>query len=95
MATVRQILTDYFVKCNKLEILSEKIRQAIAENPYFQAKSVFERFDKFRKGYLIPSDFSEFMLENQVYPTESELYLIFRDFDKARLGVITIDKFEE
>jgi Ca2+-binding EF-hand superfamily protein len=48
--------------------------------------------DKFKKGYLVPDDFSEFMLENQIYPTEIELYLIFRDFDKERAGVITLQQ---
>lgn len=35
------------------------------------------------------------MLENSIYPTEDELYLLFKDFDKTFQGVITIDKFEE
>ena len=35
------------------------------------------------------------MLENGVYPTEDELYLVFRDFDKAKQGVITLDRLEE
>ena len=56
--------------------------------------SAFERFDKFRKGYLEPADFSEFMLENQVYPTEGELYLIFKDFDKTKKGVVSLEEFE-
>lgn len=30
------------------------------------------------------------MLENQIYPSEIELYLIFRDFDKERAGVVTL-----
>jgi Ca2+-binding EF-hand superfamily protein len=64
----------------------------VAENPYFQIETVFERFDKFKKGHLIPDDFSEFMLENKIYPTETELYLIFRDFDKDRVGVVTLQR---
>jgi len=35
------------------------------------------------------------MLENGVYPTEDELYLVFRDFDKGKQGVVTLDRFEE
>jgi Ca2+-binding EF-hand superfamily protein len=35
------------------------------------------------------------MLENKIYPTEDELYMVFRDFDKTKQGVITIDRFEE
>lgn len=69
---------------------AEHIRQSIATNSYFQTVTVFERFDKFRKGYLEPADFSEFMLENQVYPTEGELYLIFKDFDKFRRGIVKL-----
>ena len=34
------------------------------------------------------------MLENQVYPTESELYLIFKDFDRKKVGLVTLDEFE-
>jgi len=49
--------------------------------------------DKYQKGYLIPADLSEFMFENKIYPTEQELYVIFKDFDKNRIGTITSDKF--
>ena len=69
MFALQQNLTDYLLHTNRTEILAENIRQTIATNPYFQVLSVFERFDKFRKGYLIPADFSEFMLENKIYPT--------------------------
>lgn len=58
-------------------------------------ETVFERFDKFKKGYLIPDDFSEFMLENRIYPSENELYLIFRDFDKDRVGVVTLQRLTQ
>lgn len=34
-------------------------------------------------------------MENGIYPTEDELYLVFRDFDKGLQGVVTIDLFEE
>ena len=47
------------------------------------------------RDYLIPDDFSEFMLENKVYPTEIELYLIFRDFDKERVGVVTFQRLTQ
>lgn len=78
-----------------MEMIAERIRVNIAHNSYFQIETVFERFDKFRKGYLIPEDLSEFMLDNGIYPTEAELYLIFRGFDQERVGVITISRFEE
>jgi hypothetical protein len=29
------------------------------------------------------------MLENQIYPTKSELYLIFKDFDQSKRGIIS------
>lgn len=61
-STLRKYLTEYLLQCNKLESLAESIRQSLANNPYFQIVSAFERFDKFRKGYLEPADFSEFML---------------------------------
>ena len=35
------------------------------------------------------------MLENKVYPTEIELYLIFRDFDKERVGVVTFQRLTQ
>lgn len=69
MSALQKYLTEYLLNCNKLEILAESIRKSLANNPYFQIVTVFERFDKFKKGYLEPADFSEFMLENQVYPT--------------------------
>ena len=40
----------------------------------------------------MPEDLSEFMLENKIYPTEIELYLIFREFDKERAGVVTLQQ---
>jgi hypothetical protein len=46
-----------------------------------------------KKGYLIPSDLSEFMLENKIYPSEQQLYVIFRDFDQDRIGMVTMEKF--
>lgn len=70
MTALQKYLTEYLLQCNKTELLAESIRQSLGSNPYFQIVSVFERFDKFRKGFLEPADFSEFMLENQVYPTE-------------------------
>lgn len=92
-STLRKYLTEYLLRCNKLESLAESIRQSLSNNPYFQIVSVFERFDKFRKGYLEPADFSEFMLENKVYPTEGELYLIFKDFDVSKKGMVTLKEF--
>ena len=62
MTSIRRSLTEYLLRMNTLEVMAEKIREKIAENSYFQIETVFERFDKFRKGYLIPDDFSEFML---------------------------------
>jgi hypothetical protein len=38
--------------------MGERIKEKIAENPYFQVETVFERFDQFKKGYLVPDDFS-------------------------------------
>ncbi len=38
----------------------------------------------------MPEDLSEFMLDNKLYPTEIELYLIFRDFDKERVGILSV-----
>lgn len=58
MHSLANYLKEYLLRCNKLEIQAENIRKAIGENPYFQCVSVFERFDKFRKGYLEPADFS-------------------------------------
>jgi Ca2+-binding EF-hand superfamily protein len=55
-------------------------------------ETVFERFDKFKKGYLVPDDLSEFMLDNKIYPTDVELYLIFRELDKERAGVVTLQQ---
>lgn len=69
MFAIQQQLTDYLLSANRTEILAENIRQTFVHNPYFQVLSIFERFDKFRKGYLVPADFSEFMLENKIYPT--------------------------
>jgi hypothetical protein len=71
MTSIRRSLTEYLLRWNSLELMAEKVREKIAENPYFQMETVFERFDKFKKGYLIPDDFSEFMLENRIYPTET------------------------
>lgn len=88
-------LVEYFLKINETEKLLEGVRQAICRNSYFQLETAFQRFDKFGKGYLLPSDLSEFMLENGVFPTEDELYLVFKDFDKAKQGVVTLDRFEE
>lgn len=62
-------LVEYFVKLNETERLLEGIRQSICRNSYFQVETAFQRMDKFQKGYLLPSDLSEFMLENGVYPT--------------------------
>jgi hypothetical protein len=58
MNAFRQVLTQYLVRVSQLEVLAEKARQSIFQNSYFQIQTVFERFDKFHKGYLIPSDFS-------------------------------------
>lgn len=55
---LQKLLTEYLLTCNKQEQVAENIRQSLAANPYFQVVSVFERFDKFRKGYLEPADFS-------------------------------------
>lgn len=88
-------LTEYLLKIDEKEKIHEVVRQSIGKNSYFQVETAFARMDKFGKGYLTPSDFSEFMLENGVYPTDDELYLIFRDFDKGRTGHVTIDDFEE
>jgi hypothetical protein len=95
MTSIRRSLTEYLLRWNTLELMGEKVREKIAENPYFQLETVFERFDKFKKGYLIPDDFSEFMLENRIYPSENELYLIFRDFDKDRVGVVTLQRLTQ
>ena len=46
--------------------------------------------DKFKKGYLVPDDLNEYMLESKIYPSELEQYLIFRDFDVDRAGVVTL-----
>jgi hypothetical protein len=48
--------------------------------------------DVFKKGYLIPSDFSEFMLENKIYASEQQLYVIFREFDQERIGTVTLER---
>lgn len=90
MASIRRNLADYLLRCNSFELMAEKLREKIAENNYLQIETVFERLDSFRRGYLVPDDLSEFMLENQIYPTELELYLIFRDFDTDRAGVLTV-----
>lgn len=52
MNSLRKYLTEYLLLCNKLEIAAENIRQLLASNPYFQIASIFQRFDKFRKGFL-------------------------------------------
>jgi hypothetical protein len=62
-------LVEYFLKVNETEKLLESVRQSCCRNSYFQLETAFQRFDKFQKGYLTPSDLSEFMLENGVYPT--------------------------
>ena len=95
MSSISKHLTQYLIKLNQLEIFNENLRQTMCTNPFFQTISVFERFDKFRKGHLTPSDFSEFMLENGIYPSDLELYLIFKDFDVDKVGLVTIERFEE
>ena len=71
MTEIRRTLAEYLQRCNHYEMMGERVREKISDNPYFQLETVFERFDKFKKGYLVPDDFSEFMLENQLYPTET------------------------
>ena len=95
MPVVPKCLADFLLRCNTFEVMAEELRVKIAHNPYFQVETVFERMDKFKKRHLVPDDFSEYMLESKVYPTELELYLIFRDFDSERVGVVTLDRFKE
>lgn len=57
-SALQKYLTEYLLSCNKLEIVAESIRKSLANNPYFQVVSVFERMDKFKKGFLEPADFS-------------------------------------
>jgi hypothetical protein len=56
MLKLRNRLAQYLIRLSQLEVMTESIRESIAKNPYFQIKTVFERFDKFKKAYLIPSD---------------------------------------
>lgn len=95
MSSIRRNLAEYLMKCNTFEVMAEKVREKIAENGYFQIETVFERFDNFQKGYLVPDDLSEFMLENKIYPTDLELYLIFRGFDTDRTGMLTLRNFSQ
>ena len=90
---VAKCLADYLLRVNSLEMMAEELRVKIARNPYFQVETVFERMDKFKKGYLVPDDFNEYMLESKLYPSELEQYLVFRDFDVERAGVVTVEHF--
>lgn len=34
------------------------------------------------------------MLENNMYPNENQLYVIFRELDQNRIGTVTIEKLK-
>ncbi len=56
MSSIGRQLSEYLLRINHYETMVERLRQKIAENHYFQPETVFERMDKFKKGYLIPDD---------------------------------------
>lgn len=51
-------LTEYLLKIDEKEKIHEAVRQSIGKNSYFQVETTFVRMDKFKKGFLTPSDFS-------------------------------------
>jgi Ca2+-binding EF-hand superfamily protein len=86
-------ICQYFTSVNQNEKQQETAKQVFCNNTYFQIETCFNRIDKFKKGYLIPSDFTEFMLENKVICNEEEVYLVFKDFDRKRNGRVTLEDF--
>lgn len=62
MASMAPALTQYLIALHHYEMLAEHLRAKIARNPYFQHETLFQRIDKFGKGYLVPDDLAEFML---------------------------------
>ena len=94
-ATSLRQLCQYLERTNQNEKEQETARQSFCSNPHFQLETCFDRMDKFKKGYLIPSDLTEFMLENQIIANEEQIYLVFRDFDLRRRGTVDVEDFAQ
>ena len=54
--TCQRKISQYLTAINQNEKQQETAKQVFSNNTYFHVETCFNRIDKFKKGYLIPSD---------------------------------------
>ncbi len=77
------------------EKMTERLRQKLAQRPFFNFKQAFRHIDKDQNGAITTSDLRESLIQHGFYATEKEISLIMNKFDKFNDQKITMTDFIE
>jgi hypothetical protein len=79
----------------QVELDSEKNKQNLSLKSDFNMSDAFRLFDKYNNGFLYKVDLEEGLNKLAVYPTRTELNLLFRRYDSNGDGKLRYSEFTE
>jgi Ca2+-binding EF-hand superfamily protein len=89
------LLAQLFNEIAEGEKRVESVRQTLAQILDFDPYSAFNRIDRFQSGYISISDLQDFLSSNKVYPSDTELRMLFLSWDSDQDGRLSFTDFIE
>ena len=86
-------LAELLYEVSKGEMQVEMARQDLSQQYDFEAYSVFRNLDRYSYGSLSSNDIRLFLEANRVFCTETEAYLLVKQYDSNSDGRLSLNEF--
>jgi Ca2+-binding EF-hand superfamily protein len=86
-------LAEFLMQISKGERQIEMLRQLLSEKPDFDPFTVFRHLDNLKVHSLTPRDFEEFLAKHSIKISDSDAFLLVRQYDSNGDGKLVLDDF--
>jgi hypothetical protein len=95
MTTSSALLNEFFIVLGSNRMAIDSKKRQLVELPSYTSTAVSSLFDIENKGHVTLADLYEFLKRKYIYPTEKELFTLFKEMDSLKIGVIEPNQLAE
>lgn len=95
MSTPSYLLSELLATLGSSRMALELKKRQLIENSAYTASGVFCLFDLDNSGRISLTTLYEFLKQRYIFPTESELFVLFKELDTLKMGYIEITQLTD
>jgi hypothetical protein len=95
MTTSSALLNEFLIALGSNRIAIDSKKRQLVDLPAYTSNAIIALFDTENKGHVTLANLYEFLKKKYIYPTEKELFTLFKEIDILKIGVIEPSQFAE